>query len=101
MTVATNDLEYCLHCYFVNIEVDASSNSPNAVIVQLPDRGPTFLRSVLFFDSLVIRWVYKCFLAWLPERQPWGTLAICINPRWPLWTHDETSCFKSITQNNV
>ena len=36
-----------------------------------------------FFDGLVIIWVYICFLAWLPERQPGGTLAICINPRWP------------------
>ena len=26
------------------------------------------------------------FLAWLPERQLWGTLGICKNPRWPLWT---------------
>ena len=42
-----------------------------------------FVSSVLFFDGLVIIWVYICFLAWLPERQPWGTLAICINPRWP------------------
>ena len=41
--------------------------------------------SVLFFDMEVIIWVYRCFLAWLPERQLWGTLVICINPRWPLW----------------
>ena len=43
------------------------------------------VRSVLFFDMEVIIWVYRCFLAWLPERQLWGTLGICINPRWPLW----------------
>ena len=44
------------------------------------------VRSVLFFDMEVIIWVYRCFLAWLPERQLWGTLGICIHPRWPLWT---------------
>ena len=44
------------------------------------------VRSVLFFDMEVIIWVYRCFLAWLPERKLWGTLRICINPRWPLWT---------------
>ena len=44
------------------------------------------VRSVLFFDMEVIVWVYRCFLAWLPERQLWGTLGICINSRWPLWT---------------
>ena len=25
------------------------------------------------------------------HRSAWGALAICINPRWPLWTPDETS----------
>ena len=42
--------------------------------------------SVLFFDMEVIIWVYRWFLAWLPERQLWGTLGICINPTWLLWT---------------
>ena len=44
------------------------------------------VRSVLFFDMEVMIWVYRCFFAWLPERQLWGTLGICIHPRWPLWT---------------
>ena len=34
----------------------------------------------------VVIWVYRCFWAWLPERQLWGTLVICINAKWPLWT---------------
>ena len=44
------------------------------------------VRSVLFFDMEVIVWVYRCFSAWLPERQLWGTLVICINARWPRLT---------------
>ena len=44
------------------------------------------VRSVLFFDMEVIIWSIDVFLAWLPERQLWGTLGICINPRWRLWT---------------
>ena len=44
------------------------------------------VRSVLFFDMEVITWVYSWYLAWLPERQLWGTLVICINARWPLRT---------------
>ena len=46
------------------------------------------VRSVLFFDMEVIIWVYRCFSAWLPERQLLGTLIICINARWPLWASD-------------
>ena len=34
------------------------------------------VRSVLFFDMEVIIWVYRYFLAWLPERLLWGTLVI-------------------------
>ena len=44
------------------------------------------VRSVLFFDMELIIWSIDVFLAWLPERQLWGTLGICINPRWRLWT---------------
>ena len=61
-------------------------------------------RSVLFFDMAVIIWVYRCFLAWLPERQLWGTLGICINPRWPLWTlgsPPDVISFNWFTYNHV
>ena len=46
------------------------------------------VKSVLFFDMEVIIITYGSIdvLAWLPERPLWGTLVICINPRWPLWT---------------
>ena len=44
------------------------------------------VRSVLFFYMEVIIWVYSWYLAWLRERQLWGTLVICINARLPLWT---------------
>ena len=47
------------------------------------------MRSVLFFDGLVIIWVYICFLAWLPERQPWGTLAICIVFDYPEYINEQ------------
>ena len=40
------------------------------------------MRSVLVLDMLVIIWVYRSFLAWLSERQLWGTREICIHPRW-------------------
>ena len=36
------------------------------------------MRSVLFFDGFILTWVYRNNLAWLPERQLWGTLLICI-----------------------
>ena len=63
------------------IETNSPVATPICSIVNL-----VAVRSVLFFDMEVIMWVYRCFLAWLPERQLWGTLGICINPRWPLWT---------------
>jgi len=38
---------------------------------------------VLFFDGLILTRAYWENLAGLPEWQPWGTILICINPRWP------------------
>ena len=32
-------------------------------LVQLPNRDLLFVRSVLFFDGLVIIWVYRCFFS--------------------------------------
>ena len=41
------------------------------------------MRSVWFFDSFVLTWVYRKYLAWLSEWKLWGNLPISINPRWP------------------
>ena len=69
----------CVHC--ITLYHNNPVATPICSIVNL-----VAVRSVLFFDMEVIIWAYICFLAWLPERQFWGTVGICINPRWPQWT---------------
>ena len=68
-------------CHFFHLVPLSTVVTPICSIVNL-----VAVRSVLFFDTEVIIWVYRCFWAWLPERQLWGTLVMCINARWPLWT---------------
>ena len=45
--------------------------------------------------------IFDGVLAWLPERQLWGTLVIYINPRWPPWNPVGIPFFNWLTQNNV
>ena len=41
------------------------------------------MRSVWFFDGFILSWVYRKYLAWLPEWKLWGKFVISINPKWP------------------
>ena len=65
------------------MNVDIFYSHVESRIVELPDRGPTFCEKCIVFWWFSNHMGLYMFLAWLPERQPWGTLAICINPKWP------------------